>query len=285
MTEHGARVVVERGSVRANVVPRRGNDWSVIGGPFEIHVTGTSFDAGWDPDREELHVAVRHGSVLVRGPCLPVARPLTGGQEATLSCVPPEASRPAPSNPIAPRALASATAGTPAHAPAPAPPPTTASTAAPPPSWRDLARAGAYKEAIAAAEAEGFDRLCDDLPAPDLMDLASTARLGGRAALAADAYTAVRRRFPGTDHAATAAFRLGQLAFDGAHAFAEARRWFLTYLAERPGGALEAEALGRTMESEQRLGDLPAARATAARYLARHPDGAHAALARSLLAP
>ncbi len=85
--------------------------------------------------------------------------------------------------------------------------------------------------------------------------------------------------------AATAAFRLGQLTFDGAHSFAEARRWFLTYLAERPGGALGAEALGRTMEAEQRLGDLAASRATAAKYLERYPRGGHAALARSLVAP
>jgi hypothetical protein len=59
----------------------------------------------------------------------------------------------------------------------------------------------------------------------------------------------------------------------------------MTYLGERPGGALAAEALGRVMEAEQRLGDLPAARTSAERYLARFPGGAHVALARSLLGP
>ena len=87
------------------------------------------------------------------------------------------------------------------------------------------------------------------------------------------------------DAAVTAAFHLGQLAFDGAHAYADAHRWFTAYLAERPGGALASEALGRTMEAEQRLGDLAAARETARRYLARYPAGAHANLANSLVAP
>jgi hypothetical protein len=39
------------------------------------------------------------------------------------------------------------------------------------------------------------------------------------------------------------------------------------------------------MEAEQRLGDRVAARATAERYLARFPGGAHAALAKGLLDP
>lgn len=95
----------------------------------------------------------------------------------------------------------------------------------------------------------------------------------------------MRRRFPGGEFAATSAFHLGQLAFDGAGAFVVARRWFETYLAERPAGALAPEALGRVMEAEQRMNDLPAARATAAEYLARHPMGAHAELARRLLRP
>jgi len=284
----GAQVVVERGAVRADVVPRAGNDWSVIGGPFEIHVTGTRFDARWDPEREELSVTMHHGRVVVRAPCLAAPRVLGDDEAATLSCAPPttaasDEAHPAPTVASEPGATAAPVAA--------AAPPSTASAAASStamaarPSWREIAGAGQYKEALAAAEAEGFGRLCEELSAAELMELGATARLGGRTARAAEAYAAVRRRFPGGDAAATAAFHLGQLTFDGAHAYAEGHRWFLTYLSERPGGALAAEALGRAMEAEQRLGDLAAARATATRYLARYPTGAHAALASSLLSP
>jgi TolA-binding protein len=115
------------------------------------------------------------------------------------------------------------------------------------------------------------------------MELGAAARMAGRSARATEAYAAARRRFAGSDSAATAAFHLGQLAFDGARAFAEAHGWFETYLAERPQGALAAEALGRAMEAELRMGD-PSARATAEKYVARFPDGAHAALAKRILA-
>ncbi len=194
VTDHGARIVLERGSVRADVVPRRGSDWAVVGGPFEIHVTGTSFDARWDPDREELSVTMHHGSVIVRGPCLAAERALAGDEAATLSCIPvipaTGARPPIPPPPLplvappSPAAAPSAEATTRAPAVAPSPASTANATgptphAPAPRSWRDLANAGAYKEALAAAEAEGFDGLCGGLPAGDLMELAAAARLGG----------------------------------------------------------------------------------------------------------
>jgi TolA-binding protein len=294
LSPRGARVAIERGGLRADVVPRAGNDWSFVGGPFEIHVTGTRFDAGWDPDSEVLHVTMREGRVVVRAACLDHERALVAGESASLSCGPPqEAPRPergaAPAAPAIPTAAARA-AGPPGGAAPPAASPSSAASEQAEPargaaSWRELARRGDYKGALAAAEAEDWGALCDSLSAADLLELGTTARLAGRGARAAEAYAAARRRFGGSDAAAQAAFHLGQMAFDGAHAFAEAHRWFSTYLAERPGGALAAEALGRAMEAEQRLGDLGAARETAGKYLARYPAGAHADLARSLLAP
>jgi TolA-binding protein len=287
---HGARVVVERGTVHAEVVPRSGNDWSVIGGPFEIHVTGTKFDASWDPDTEVLRVAMIEGRVAIGSACLEGLRSLSVGESATLSC-PRAASTPAPSEP-APSVAAkpeASMAPRPSPAALPATPSSTSAvgigTADATPGWRELARRGAYRDALARAEAEGFGALSESASMADLMELATTARLAGNAARAVQAYSAVRKRFAGTDSAATAAFHLGQMAFDGAHAYADAHRWFLVYLTERPGGTLAAEALGRTMEAEQRMGDLTSARGTAAKYLSRYPEGAHAPLARSLVAP
>ena len=298
VSPHGARVGIERGTLRADVVPRAGNAWSVVGGPFEIRVTGTSFDAGWDPDTEVLRVILREGHVVVRAACLDHERALVAGDAVTLSCASGKGSPAAPALPSAeatPAARASGTAAPrrlaapasvgapePADAPPIEPAPSAEAQRAP---WRELSRAGDTRGALAAAEAEDWSALCNSLSAADLLELGTIARLAGRSGRAIEAYSAVRRRFSGGDAAASAAFHLGQLAFDGAHAHAEAHRWFAAYLAERPSGALASEALGRTMEAEQRLGDLLAARETARRYLARYPRGAHANLANSLVAP
>ena len=90
---------------------------------------------------------------------------------------------------------------------------------------------------------------------------------------------------PACSAAPSAAFHLGQLAFDGRGAYADAEREFATYLALRPRGPLAAEALGRMMEAQQRSGDLAGARISAARYLALYPTGAHARLAKGLSLP
>jgi transmembrane sensor len=295
-SEHGARVVVERGSVRADVVPRARNDWWVIGGPFEIHVTGTSFDARWEPEHESLHVTMYEGHVEIRAECLPRVRSLSRGESAVIECPRGElavtAPKPSPSaeSVSVPLLAAPAAPAAPAATRPSARPERGRATASdiPPlaaPSWNAWARLGSYKEALTAAEREGFGSLSATLSLGELLELATTARLAGNAARATEAYSAVRSRFSGTDGAATAAFHLGQLAFDGARSYAEAHRYFTTYLRERPSGALAAEALGRLMEAEQRLGDLTAARATATVYVQRYPAGAHARLAKSLLVP
>jgi len=287
--EHGARVVLERGTLRADVVPRRNNEWFVVGGPFAIRVTGTSFDAAWDPEHATLRVAMYTGHVVVNSECLSDDRTLAAGESATLSCAtdrPAEVST--PSERPQPRvAEVNATPSAVSLAPPPirGVAPEASGSSAPIISWRELARHGSYKQALASAEAAGFDQLCETLPVLELFELATATRLAGNGARATQAYLAIRRRFPGTDSAASAAFHLGQLAFDGSSAFDEAHRWFGLYLAERPAGTLAAEALGRTMEAEQRLGDLAAARNTAALYLNRYPTGAHARLAESLQNP
>ncbi|MEA2750143.1 MAG: transrane sensor, partial [Myxococcales bacterium] len=84
--------------------------------------------------------------------------------------------------------------------------------------------------------------------------------------------------------AATAAFELGRVAFDGLHDFNAAGDWFDTYLRERPSGALAREALGRDNEARHRTGDAARAEQLATRYTATYPDGPHATLARRLAA-
>jgi hypothetical protein len=292
LTAHGARVAIERGSVRADVAHQANNDWSFVGGPFEIHVTGTSFDAAWDPEREELHVAMHEGRVVVRAGCLKNERALVAGDSAVISCTPSRvtASLPTPSASVMAKPITPADPSSPAPSEAVPLASAEASAGASAESslnWRELSKRGDYKGALTAAESEGGDwaALCNSLSAADLLELGTIARLAGKSGRAVDAYSAIRRRFSGTDAAATSAFHLGQIAFDSSGAFSEAHRWFTTYLNERPGGALASVALGRAMEAEQRMGDLSQARDTARRYLSAYPSGAHAELAKSLVAP
>jgi hypothetical protein len=147
------------------------------------------------------------------------------------------------------------------------------------PSWRDLAARGKYNDALAAAERAGFAQELDRASSPDLAALADAARYAARPALARQALLAQRRRFGARG---SSAFLLGKIAADQ-QGGADAVRWFETYLREEPGGALAEQALGRILELQK--GNPATARAAAERYLARYPNGVHAALARSLASP
>ncbi|HEY8078096.1 MAG TPA: tetratricopeptide repeat protein, partial [Labilithrix sp.] len=135
-------------------------------------------------------------------------------------------------------------------------------------------------DAVADADDSSFTSACDTLPAADLLSLADASRYARNFARAEQALRATRRRFPGTDAAAAAAFGLGRIAFDARRDFAAAGDAFDVYLHERPNGPLAREALGRALEARTNAGDTARAQALAARYLADFPDGPHAQLAR-----
>ncbi|APR87556.1 hypothetical protein A7982_12905 [Minicystis rosea] len=296
-TTRGATIVLERGEVTAAVVHTGAETrWDLQAGPFEVHVTGTKFDASWDPAGETFTLVMTEGAVVVRGPLLQTGRELHAGERLRVSvhdgsmelraasAAPPpgagaqataSAAMPAPSaSAVAPAAPSSAL---PATTSAP-----TASASARPrePGWRELAAAGNYREALAAAEQAGFSQEIERAAASDLAALADAARYGGRPALAKQALVAQRRRF---GMRGSSAFVLGKIAADQLGDGGDAVRWFETYLSEEPNGALAEQALGRILELRKH--DRAGARAVAERYLARYPSGAHAALARSLLSP
>jgi hypothetical protein len=289
----GARLVLERGSVEARIVHREGTRWELDAGPFLVQVTGTRFRLSWQPEAERLALMIDEGSVRVTGPLLEAGRAVGAG-EALEVRVPERALavHRASGEPVAPASAAEAPAPLPAApapvsaAPPPPPrPPESTPVAEAPPSWRTLSALGRYREALARAEIEGFAEICRSAGAADLLTLGDTARFAGQGGRAREAYLTLRTRFPGAREAAVAAFVIGRLAFDRDGAYAEAARWFRTYLAEAPGGAYAREARGRLVEALQRGGDREGARQAAFAYLAADPDGPHAALARSLLAP
>lgn len=281
----GADLLIERGAVHAVIAHAAGAArWAVRAGPFEVRVTGTVFDAAWDPVTESFELAMEEGTVIVTGPLIPPDRAIVAGERLRVSVRdarmeltkgPPEAASAIPAVSAAP------------SADPPAPPPPVARSAdtappqhvepPPPPSWKTLATAGKYRDALTAAEAAGLEREMGRASTGDLLLLADAARLGGNPAAARRALLEARSR-GARGHTA---FLLGKIAADQGGSAGEALSWMETYLREQPSGAFAEQALGRVVELSRR--DPDASARAAARYLARYPGGPHAALARTLV--
>ena len=273
------RVVLESGRASFALAEGKGGAWSIDAGAFHVTATpGTHFVVAFAVSSEAIDVTLERGSAEVSAPC--GRQNLAPGGALHMTCATPAAalSGSAPS--------ASSAAGSVGEAPQPAPSSSASSALAAPPAadWRKLAADARYREAVDAAVAAGFDHECASASAADLLALGDAARLTGDPSHAAAAYVALRRRFPSDGRAAVAAFDLGKVAFDARGAYAEAARWFDTYLAEQPGGALAREALGRSMEAHWRSGDLARARDLAGQYMQRFPGGPHEDLARRIVA-
>lgn len=288
-SERGAVVVIERGAVEASVVPRAGGSWRVHVGPYQLRVKGTHFIASWEPSDERLTVKLTEGALLVVGPGIEQGTDLSAGSELEARAplrrwavkpleLLPRPEEPADAGPVvvAPDAAPDRTV--------PEAPEDGGTPSGPPPSWRRLFEAGKHREALRRAEALGFDELCASLAPADLDALAEVARSSGASDKSEQALLALRSRFPHDGLAAVAAFRLGLIAYDFRGNQGDASRWFSTYLAEQPAGALAREATGRLLEAAHRAGRRDEAVAAARRYLASYPEGPHAAQAREVLA-
>jgi transmembrane sensor len=301
ITNEGARVVLERGEVWAEVVHRKETRWVVQAGPFEVHVRGTVFSVVWDPVREDFEVTLEQGSVSVSGCSLDGERMVSRGKTFRAACKDGKAVLPettaASTTPLedsarateavpARTATGTATGPTPSDAISIAPrsleDPSQGTAASTPPDWHALFLAGRYREAIDVADSMGLTSVCEAADAARLIDLSDAARFAGHRDDAELVLLAVRRRFPGSERGSVAAFHLGRIAFDDLGAYADGARWFETYLRESPDGALAREASGRLIEALERSGDHAAAKSAAQRYLLAYPKGPHAELARGL---
>ena len=300
----GAKLVLERGRLHANVRHDVRTSWAVTAGPFSINVVGTEFDVQWDPAPGQLTVTVTRGRVLVSGGGVPsqaivagntlTARlvevgasfevhPSAASAAATAELTRPEA------EPSAPSPSTSSKRAEPAHTePAASSTPEPARSAEAPRAssneWRELAKQGRYREAVAAADSAGFQAQLASGSAADLLTLGNTARLAGALGRAEEAFLTLRQRFPRDPSRAVAAFSLGKIAFDQKNDAPSAARWFRTCVQEAPSGSLARESEGRLLESLQRMGDRSGTQNVAREYLARFPDGPHASLARAALA-
>lgn len=289
----GADLVLEGGLAHAAFVPNRGGRWKINVGPFVVAVTGTRFDVVWRPDEDLFELSLQSGKVSLSGCAFGESRPLQAGETARAWCRQNRFE------------IAKRTATTESMPPPiePARPPTEAAGAASPSDeqgdkhaveathrgslqtstdYRELIRAGKYREAMASLAGPAFAATCARADLTDLEALARAARLAGDLTEAGAAYRTLRSRFPRTNEAAVAAFYIGRMDFDGRAAYAEAAPWFRVYLRERPAGSLAREALGRLMEALERSGDRAGATKIANEYLSAYPSGPHAELARTL---
>ncbi len=281
-TAEGAEVTLEQGSLRVAVVHRASSEWHVAAGPFRVLVTGTKFDVSWNAAERTFSLALQEGLVKVDGPTLgPAGRWVKVGErlQAVLE-----------REPAAPAGSAAVSASL---EPAPSAVGVASAAGSVAPNlggaasggWKELAKHQRYREALASAEAEGFEATCGKVSARDLVSLGNAARFAGSAARAEQAFKAARSRFSGSSEASMAAFYLGRIAYDQRGDRRQAVQWFQNYLREAPGGAFAREAAGRLLEAERALGDRAAAQLAARSYLEKYPSGPHAGLAREVLEP
>lgn len=265
----GASIALDRGQVDVHVVHRATTHWQVTAGAYRIRVTGTRFAAQLPASGDALVVRLTEGSVEVTGPAgmsnVSAGHELHAGPSGWVL-------DPAPS-PV--KSVRHADAG-----PTPSELPRVDAALAPARNWRALAKRARYDEALAAAVASDFGAACGGSSATDVMLLGDVARLAGDVGRAEQAYSRALVRFPKLDRPA---FALGVMSFEARRDYRAATTWFARYLREHPAGPLATEASGRLLESLQRGGETARARAVATTYLQQHPDGAHAALARSLV--
>jgi hypothetical protein len=304
---HGARVMLEGGTLHVRIHHEPGTAWTLDAGPYVVHVTGTEFDLGWRADEQTFDLRLHAGSVVVEGPLADAGvrvaagqHLVANGQAGTLALVdelnahapsmegaPPTSASTSPSGePIAQVAAMQTDADTDAPRGA-----ASRDTAAAPhghteaqgaKGWTARIARGDFDGVVADAERRGVERALAESSVADLAALADASRYARRQDLARRALMAQRARYPGSMQARDASFFLGGLA-ENQKDDAAAVAWYDGYLVENANGAYVPQALGRKMLLLQRLKGAASALPIASEYLARFPDGAYARAANKLL--
>ena len=311
LTEHGARVSLDEGELRARVVHWEGARWLFDAGPFVVTVTGTAFALSWTPDEERIDLRLENGSVEVGGPIFDQPIPLRSGKWLTLRLRQREILiRDIAAGEGAPAASASSASapepgydggdtqtpgdGGAAASPGSLSPPGAAeprldaglapatSTPAPKREWAARVAAGKFEQVVDEAKRWGLEACLAGATSSELSALADAARYTKRSSLSKQALLALRQRFAGSRRAAEAAFLLGRLA-ESQEGAPSAVSWFERYLAEAPSGPYAPEALGRKMILVEKTSGRGAAIKVAQEYLLRFPRGTYARAAGALL--
>ena len=285
---HGARFALDDGKVSVDIVHRPRAQWTFEAGPFVVSVHGTSFTVAWNPADALFELRLQSGAVSVASPLAVSEIGLRAGQTlrvslrdltSTVAATVDGDRETAPSHPPG------HTTAVPSSAEAP---PTMRARPLEPARWsyRGWSAALAQNKAldvIAEAERGGLSTVLERADSEDLWALANAARYAGRFALARQALTTQRRRFPSSDRSREAAFLLGRLHDADPEGPGSALGWYDRYLAEAPDGAHASDALGRKLTLLQRSNRTAEALAVAQDYLQRFPRGTYANAAQAFV--
>jgi hypothetical protein len=275
----GARVLLEQGFARVHVQHRADSRWEFVAGPFDVHVTGTTFTLAWDAPSQAIDLTLIEGAVEVESPLGASHIVVRGGQRFRASLI--AGTMQLESADGSPQVV-TASANTDV-VPAPSVPQPTAAASKPHPAqrhaassdWTELVRAGSFEAVIDAANTIGLAPTLARGSAEDVRALADAARYTERHALALRTLMVLRARFPGSHQAAAASFLLGR-TYEGSGEQQQALRYYTRYLRESASGEYAAEALAGQIRTTAALSGAGAARPLAAKYLERYPDGVFA---------
>lgn len=277
----GRRVIalLERGNVRVHVQAGGPRAWTFECGLATVDVVGTRFTL--ERSDAALRVAVDEGVVLVRGENVPDrARRLGAGESIVVLAPGPD------TDPSVPPAVANAPSPSPSSAAVEettAPSSSAAIAPRPAETWKELAHRGAHREAYEVLGAGGVASTAPTATVEELFLLADVARLAGRAPEAVVPLERIVSGHAGDGRASLAALTLGRLRLHQLGQPGQAAADLEAALSLGLPGALQEDALGLVVQARSRAGDAEGARRAAERYLARHPAGRHATVARSVL--
>jgi len=117
-----------------------------------------------------------------------------------------------------------------------------------------------------------------------LFELAHDARAAGHVPAAINAYQSLLKQFPTDPRVGVAALELGRLRMDSQHAYGPSADAFRRALAAARNDGLREDALARLVEALSAMRDRTSCSAEQQRYLARYPNGVHAASVRACCA-
>ncbi len=296
LQSHGARVMLEGGTLHVRIHHEPQAAWTLDAGPYVVHVTGTEFDLAWRVDDQTFDLRLHTGSVLIEGPLADAGVRMRAGQHlvangnaGTLSLTDELNGHAPPSDAPSPAPLPSESQASSIAAATDAPsrsrsrePVAAGRVHAERPSWEARVARGDFDGVIADAEQRGIEKTLAESTVADLAALADAARYARRQDLARRALMAQRVRYPGAVQARDASFFLGGLA-ENQKDDAGSLGWYDVYLGENTNGAYASQALGRKMMLVQRLRGTSSALPIANEYLTRFPDGPYASSANKLL--
>jgi transmembrane sensor len=247
-----------RGQARFDVTPRGPRRWTLDCGLAKVTVLGTSFVLQRAPER--VRVEVLHGLVRVEGERVAGGvRVLSDGESIEVTTAPPRVETPVVTVPAAPPAVRARVLPAAREV------------------WRDLAAQRDFDRAYVALGPGGTSARAASASADDLLALGEVAHRSRHYAEAASLYArfiAAHRTHP---QAAVVGFTLGRIQLDQLGASREAAGTFADALALGVPRYLQEDVHARRVEALARAGDREGARAAAAVYLQRFPDGRRAA--------